>query len=48
MAKEQKRSNKEVRKPKSATNKKGAAPAGSMVASAFAKPTGGDNKTKKR
>jgi len=48
VAKGQKHSNKEVRKPKSATAKKGAAPAGSMVTTAFAKPSASDTKAKKR
>jgi hypothetical protein len=48
MAKGQKRSNREIKKPKKAGAKKGTGPAVSSASSVFAKPSRADAKPKKR
>jgi hypothetical protein len=48
MAKGQKRSNRELRKPKKAAAEKSVGPAGASVSSVFAKPSMSDAKPKKR
>jgi hypothetical protein len=48
MAKGQRRSNREIRKPKKATAEKNAGPAVSSVSSVFAEPSRSGTKPKKR
>jgi len=48
MAKGQRRSNRELRKPKKAAAEKSTGPAASSVSSVFAKPLKSDTKPKKR